>query len=390
MMAETLESAGLLERLVTRSVFTAGEMEWARRFKIPARWQRRPVAPVSRRRLRRVPLADLIHCFGGARLGSSIRATDASFLVVDRKAARLIGRNTSAVIAREDACLHAFERARALGIPTIYQLPTAYCETVRELSRREAEDFPEAFDQNEMQADFGLDRLARKREELAAAQRILCPSRFVQASVQKAGVPTDRIATIPLGIDTRWSVPTNLERQKLFLYVGNISARKGVHRLLRVWKKLGAHRTHTLRLIGDLNLPQKFLADYQGVFEHIPRVPRDALIPQYSSAQAFVFNTMADGFGHVFAEAMVCGTPVLASRNCGAPDLVTDGIEGRLFGYGDDEQLAGVLDWALGHPTALNEMGMHARKRAVRWGWGEFGAEFLRWVKPLFRTPILV
>lgn len=385
MMAEALEAAGLLDQLVTRWVFMADELEWARRLALPAGWQRRTVAPVTRRRLHRLPIADVAHRISRARWGFESRAIDASFSWVDRKAARLIHEKTSAVIGREDGCLRAFQCAQTRGVPTIYQLPTAYCATVRELVEREMEEFPEAFDRCEMLADFAPERLARKRQELDSAQYVLCPSAFVERSVVAAGVPAARTATMPLGVDSRWTAAQDVAREKVFLYVGNISARKGVHRLIRVWKKLGAHRTHTLRLIGDLNLPPSLIAEYRGIFEHVPRMPREQLIVYYSSAEAFVFNAMADGFGHVFAEAMVCGTPVLCSRNCGAPDLVTDGVEGRLFEYGDDDQLATVLEWALGHPKELAEMGPLARQRALAWGWNDFGSAFLNWLRSITR-----
>ena len=170
-------------------------------------------------------------------------------------------------------------------------------------------------------------------------------------------------------------------RDGIFLYAGTISARKGVHRLIRVWKRLGAYRTHRLRLIGDLHLPKKFVAEYRNVFEHVPRMGREQLAMEYCTAQAFVFNALADGFGHVFAEAMGCGTPVLASSNCGAPDLITDGVEGRLFDYGDDAGLATALEWALSNPTELADMGARARERARRWTWEDFGERFLKWLE---------
>jgi glycosyltransferase involved in cell wall biosynthesis len=243
---------------------------------------------------------------------------------------------------------------------------------------KELIEYPGAFGLAEISADFSQQRLRRKDEELNTATHILCPSEFVEKSIVAAGMEPDRISTIPLGTDNGW-VPAELPKEPVFLYVGNITARKGVHRLIRAWHKLKAYRTTRLRLIGDLRLPVEFLSEYRNSFEHLPRIGRDRLIPEYSRARAFIFNALADGFGHVFAEAMVCATPVLASRNCGAPDLIDDGVEGRLFEYGDDEQLMTVLDWALRHPTELLEMGRLARERALQWGWNEFGAAFLAW-----------
>ena len=157
--------------------------------------------------------------------------------------------------------------------------------------------------------------------------------------------------------------------------------RKGVHRLLLAWRRLRAYRICELRLIGEMFLTEAFLRDFRGMYTHIDRIPREQLRDHYCEASAFVFNPLADGFGHVFAEAMASGSAVICSRNSGAPDLVTDGVEGRLFNYGADEQLASILEWALGNPDELALMGLRARQKALVSGWDQFGQLFLPWIK---------
>jgi glycosyltransferase involved in cell wall biosynthesis len=105
----------------------------------------------------------------------------------------------------------------------------------------------------------------------------------------------------------------------------------------------------------------------------------------YARAQALAFNALADGFGMVIMEAMSCGTPVLASRNSGAEMVVTDGHDGRLFSYGDDDALMGVLDWALSHPSELAEMGGCARQKAAEWTWASYRTAFGEWVESVQR-----
>ncbi len=383
MLAARLEQAQRLEKLVTRWAFTPRESRWARSLRLPGAWTRRPLSPVPAARLVRLPLSDLRSQLGRWCQPNRFHALDASFAMVDRAAAKFVTAQTGAVLAREDACLETFTRARKFGRPAIYLLPTAHFLTVKRLLCRELQLIPEAFCPREVADDFAQLRLARKRAELESATHVLCPSSFVRQSLDAAEAPASRITVLPLGTDSSWTPPPSSRREKVFLYVGNITARKGVHRLLRCWKQIGAYRTHRLRLVGDLRLPAAFMAEYQGTFEHSPRVPRHQLPAEYARAQAFVFNALADGFGHVFAEAMVCGTPVLASRNCGAPDLVTDGLEGRLFDYGNDDQLATVLDWALSHPHELEQMGAAARRRALSWGWRHFQDAFMSWVTPL-------
>jgi glycosyltransferase involved in cell wall biosynthesis len=58
---------------------------------------------------------------------------------------------------------------------------------------------------------------------------------------------------------------------------------------------------------------------------------------------AFVLNSANETFGLVLAEAMACGTPVIATRGGGVPEIVIDGETGRLVDHGDREGLARAM-----------------------------------------------
>jgi starch synthase len=75
--------------------------------------------------------------------------------------------------------------------------------------------------------------------------------------------------------------------------------------------------------------------------------------------------------GIVNLEAMACGTPVVASRVGGIPEVVEDGVTGSLVTVDEDFEanLASALDEILGDPAAAARMGEAGRARAV----GEFG-----------------
>lgn len=382
-LAAALESAGKLEWLMTRWCFSASERRWARKLPLPETWLRRSVAPVGMARLQRLPGADMRQHFDRWLGRDGFHSLDKSFQMVDQAAAALVRPQTSAIMGREDACLACFRRGKEFNIPRIYQLPTAHCATVERLLRRELDSFPEAINSREVEADFAPERMGRKAAELSSATHVLCPSSFVHQSLKAAGVEEARITVLPLGADLSFAADWAGTREPIFLYAGTISARKGVHRLIRTWKQLRAYRTHRLRLIGDLRLPDSFVGEYRGVFEHIPRIQRKSLVREYAKAQAFVFNAIADGFGQVLTEAMACGTPVLASRNSGAPDLIDNGEEGWLYEYGDDEAMAAALDKGLSSPEQLLRMGQCGRRRVLQWTCDDFANAFLKWINPI-------
>jgi glycosyltransferase involved in cell wall biosynthesis len=381
--ASILEKAELLESLITRGVATENLRGLLPRSTITQSFFRRPVSPVAKDRTEAKWTADLVFYLMLALTRSRTRATDASFAFLDRRASRRTKPSLGAVFAREDCCLRTFRRARQAGVTTIYQLPTAYWRSVHEMMQRELAEFPNickaASDPNE----FAEQRTTRKDAELDSADHVLCPSTFVRESLMRRGAGTYEM--IPFAINATPALSTEGSRKPMFLYAGNITMRKGVHRLLLAWKELKAHRTHELRLIGDMFLSAKFLKDFQGMFTHVPRLEREKLDQRYREAAAFVFNPVADGFGHVILEAMRCGTPVIASRHCGAPDTITNRVEGLLVDYGDQSQLISALDLALSNPAELREMGRAAADRARKYTWEDYGERFLNWLRPLLK-----
>ena len=380
-IAQILANANLLARLVTRGTIKPGLAQILARVKVTSTFARRPPSPVDRRRTNQVWGADFLYYLTLALTGSKTRATDDSFRFLDGYASRMINARVSGVLAREDCCVRTFKRARDSGVKTIYQLPTAYWRVVRTLMEKELKEFPGVCKAAEKGDEYRPNRTKRKDEELSLADFVICPSTFVQESLRGYFDARREMKTIPFGAAPYFSQHPSRRSRPLFLYVGNITMRKGVHRLLLAWRRLRAYRICELRLIGEMFLTEAFLRDFRGMYTHIDRIPREQLRDHYCEASAFVFNPLADGFGHVFAEAMASGSAVICSRNSGAPDLVTDGVEGRLFNYGADEQLASILEWALGNPDELALMGLRARQKALVSGWDQFGQLFLPWIK---------
>ena len=75
-----------------------------------------------------------VWALAGARLGlldQGAPANDRYFAATDRLARRFVDDSVRLVVAREDACVHAFRAARPHAALRLYDLPTAHYETVR-------------------------------------------------------------------------------------------------------------------------------------------------------------------------------------------------------------------------------------------------------------------
>ncbi|MYS14004.1 glycogen synthase [Streptomyces sp. SID4982] len=200
----------------------------------------------------------------------------------------------------------------------------------------------------------------------------------------------DRVHVVHNGIDTRLYRPDpgtdalrrhgiDLERPYV-LFVGRITRQKGVPQLLRAVREIDPG-TQVVLCAGAPDTPEidrEFRDRFQelgavraGVFWIPQMLPRAEVVQLLTHAAVFVCPSIYEPLGIVNLEAMACGTPVVASRVGGIPEVVDDGRTGLLVDTGDDFEanLARALDTVLADPVAARRMGEAGRARAV----GEFG-----------------
>ena len=88
----------------------------------------------------------------------------------------------------------------------------------------------------------------------------------------------------------------------------------------------------------------------------------------YSAADVMVVPSRLDNLPNTATEAMACGTPVVAFRTGGLPEIVNDGISGRLADAFDPEDLAHCIASVVFHPEKQRAMAQQARQQAEdRW-----------------------
>ncbi|MGW1005699.1 glycogen synthase [Streptomyces sp. NPDC002520] len=164
------------------------------------------------------------------------------------------------------------------------------------------------------------------------------------------------------------------------LFVGRITRQKGVPHLLRAVRDIGAG-TQVVLCAGAPDTPE-IEREFRELYEELSRVragvtwipqmlPRAEVVQLLTHAAVFVCPSVYEPLGIVNLEAMACGTPVVASRVGGIPEVVEDGRTGLLVDVDDDFEtnLARALDALLADQERARGMGEAGRRRAV----GEFG-----------------
>jgi glycosyltransferase involved in cell wall biosynthesis len=218
-------------------------------------------------------------------------------------------------------------------------------------------------------------------QELVARRidRIVTGSRNSQLSVAEAfRLPEERVSVIYDGVDTDVFCPREAPRKpNSILYVGNSDDRnKGARYLLEALGKLKDrlefHLTVVDRPIAKL-VPR--LAAELGIQSRVSllgRVSRDELVRLYNEHQILVSPSLYEGFGLPAAEAMACGTPVIATTAGAFPEVIEDGVSGLLTTPGDSEALAREIEGLLANSERRRQLGIAARQRIIdRFSWRE-------------------
>jgi glycosyltransferase involved in cell wall biosynthesis len=151
-------------------------------------------------------------------------------------------------------------------------------------------------------------------------------------------------------------------------FVGRLEPRKGPLDLARAAPRIRAARPDArVVLVGD----DPFGADpaYTEAVRSAPGVEVHGWVEDAAGLMrhldVLVLPSHAEPFGTVLAEAMAAGTPVVATRVGGLPEVVDDGVTGRLVAPGRPDELADAVVEVLGRRA---EMGAAARERARRFG----------------------
>jgi glycosyltransferase involved in cell wall biosynthesis len=87
----------------------------------------------------------------------------------------------------------------------------------------------------------------------------------------------------------------------------------------------------------------------------------------YQGASALLVTSRAEGFGLPAAEAMACGTPVVAFANTSLVEIVGEG--GILVPDGDVASMVKAVDPLLRNERAWDDACARARERGRRFDW---------------------
>jgi glycosyltransferase involved in cell wall biosynthesis len=182
---------------------------------------------------------------------------------------------------------------------------------------------------------------------LRSAAHVICPSASLRDLALRWGVRPDRVSVVPNAIPrVAPSGPTERLRERLGLngatlaVVGRLGPQKALDVALAAVDAAG---DVSLLVVGDGPERLRLEPSAGAHVRFLGALPREATLDVLSAVDALLLSSAWEGFPHTVIEALAVGTPVIATRVGGVPEIVVEGVNGLLAEPGDVEELTAAI-----------------------------------------------
>lgn len=204
---------------------------------------------------------------------------------------------------------------------------------------------------------------------LRDASKVIAVSNVEVDQYVQMGVPKEKIIVIPNGIDVdsfndlpkkgTFRKQYGISEKYIVLFLGRLHEIKGIDFLIKSYAELikelddvllvlvgsdDGYKTKAETLINKLNLTNEV--------RFIGYVGGTDKLATYVDADVLVYPSIFEIFGLVPFEAILGGTPVIVTDDCGCGELVRDAKCGCIVKYGDIEGLKNTMISLIRNPDA--------------------------------------
>ncbi|MGI8854538.1 MAG: glycosyltransferase family 4 protein [Thermomicrobiales bacterium] len=194
--------------------------------------------------------------------------------------------------------------------------------------------------------------------------RYIVLGEFARQKFIQGGLPADTMTIKPNFVP---DAPVGDGRGQYALFVGRLSAEKGVQTLLRAWEQLAGKVP--LKIAGDGPLAANVADTLQRLpgTQWLGRLSPAAVTTAMQDAALLIFpSEWYEGLPRTILESFAVGTPVVAPDLGAMREIIRDGQTGLHFRAGDAADLARVVANAFAHPADLARMRTQARAEFER------------------------
>jgi glycosyltransferase involved in cell wall biosynthesis len=193
-----------------------------------------------------------------------------------------------------------------------------------------------------------------------------------ELAILREGVRQERTRVIHNGIDLpplkRIALPPELASDGTqAVMVANFIGYKGHALVLRaVARVVERHPEFRLVLMGDgpERTALERLCSGLGLNDHVVFAGRQPDAAHLIQGFDFsILGSSEESLPNALMESMAVAVPVVSTRVGGVPELVDDGMHGKLVPYGDVGAMADAIVWMVEHPSDRRRMGEAGRRR---------------------------
>jgi glycosyltransferase involved in cell wall biosynthesis len=155
-------------------------------------------------------------------------------------------------------------------------------------------------------------------------------------------------------------------RDNLIGYIGRLSAEKGILNFIEAIPLVLKKKVDTYFIIcGQGSLAYKVekiieVKDLKAKVKLMGWIPHKDVLRYLNELKLLVLPSFTEGLPNILLEAMVCGTPVLATSVGAIPDIIKDGETGFLLKSNDPECIAERIVELLNKPELLERVSINA------------------------------
>ena len=270
--------------------------------------------------------------------------------------------------------LSSFELGRTAGRPLILDRTIGDFRRYNLLMDQVAESHGDWFTKADRKVPASV--IERDQREYELADVILTGSAFCADSVREWGGPeiADKVRVLPYCFDEALFAAAPEPRPLIpgapikFLFIGQISPRKGVQHLLEAFAQIPASAA-SLTMVGEMRVPVRTFAPFADRVTYIPTVARSAIPAIMADHHILVFPSYFEGSALSLLEALASGLGIIQTRAAGNGVTPTSGI---LLDEPNTEDLLAALLTAIDDPARIDAWRLVARREAQNYTFARY------------------
>lgn len=218
---------------------------------------------------------------------------------------------------------------------------------------------------------------------LKDASRLIAVSNIEAKQYKQFGTGENEIDVISNGIDIesfrnlpeckQFKKKHHIREKYIILFLGRIHRIKGIDFLIKSFSKLTREIDDAVLVIAGQDDGYKreaeILAENLGLCDKVKftgSIDGKDKLSAYIDADVLIYPSIFEIFGLVPFEAIMCGTPVIVTGDCGCGQLIKETKAGYLVHYGDVEGLKDKILEAFGHSEDCKRMVESGKKHIIK------------------------